>query len=657
MDENAKQRLSSFFLIVLVSFFILSGSLHIVGDQLIWGITELIAATLMMTALTVRSLLKRINRLVIENSSLTHEKKRLYRQNENLAHLNHIFLTTHVLLTTAMIVDMESEDTAQRTAGKPEAETTDRTQRLVQINKILKTEIEERRRVEVQLKRLLTAIENAAEDIVITDTQGIIEYVNPAFEKITGYDRLEAIGQHASFFRSDKHDPAYYEKMWTTIRDGNVWAGQIINRRKDGKLIEQDANISPIIDSAGKQIGFVIIKRDVTEQVKIESQLRQAQKMEAIGTLAGGIAHDFNNILSGIMGYSELALMNLPDTEKVTTDIKKVIAAATRAKDLVRQILTFSRQREVERKPVKVKLIIKEVLRFIRASLPSTILIEHDINSDSNVLADPTQIHQVIMNLCTNAGYAMRENGGALYVSLHDMSIDNQAALPHPDLSTGKYVQLTVRDTGYGIAPDIVNRIFDPFFTTKKLGEGTGMGLSVVHGIVKSYNGSIVVKSQPNVGSTFSIFLPVIEEVYHMTKDSAPDLPRGTETILFVDDEDLMVDIAKQMFEWLGYTVFTFTDSLAAIEAFKRDPQKFDLIISDMTMPHLTGDKLAAKLLHIRPGIPIIITTGFSENITEEDLKSLGVKQLVMKPLVLDEIAQTIRMLLDENKPEHRNRP
>jgi len=402
--------------------------------------------------------------------------------------------------------------------------------------------------------------------------------------------------------------------------------------------------ISPILDASGKITNYVAVKRDVTEEVKLETKLRQAQKMEAIGTLAGGIAHDFNNILSMIMGYTELTMMNLPEDSRAQDNMNKVFKASERARDLVKQILAFSRQTEQEQKPVQIHLIVKEALKLLRPSLPTTIEIRQNIASTGTVMADATQMHQVIMNLSTNAYHAMSEKGGILEVSLTDVELDSDFTARHPGTHPGPYLRLTVSDTGHGMEKKVIDRIFEPYYTTKEKGEGTGMGLSVVHGIVKGHGGAITVYSEPGKGSTFNVFLPRIEEVEVVaeTEEMMP-IPMGKERILFVDDEPAIVDIGKGMLEHLGYTVVTRTSSIEALEAFKAMPDKFDLVITDMTMPKMTGDELAKELMKIRTDIPIIVCTGFSERINEEKAKAMGIRAFVMKPIVQREMAKAIR--------------
>ena len=509
-----------------------------------------------------------------------------------------------------------------------------------------------RKQAEQERVLLATAIEQAAEGITIIDRDGTIQYSNPASESISGYTREELIGQNHSILRSSKYDKAFYEAMMDTLSRGEMWTGHMFNEKKDGTTYKVEASISPIRDNTGTIVYYVIIARDVTREADLETQLRQVQKMEAIGTLAGGIAHDFNNILAAIMGYTEMALYDVPEGTSGRRNLEQVLKAGYRGKDLVKQIITFSRRRDEERRPMQISPIVKEALKLLRASLPTTIDFRQNIKTQSGmVLADPTQIHQVLMNLISNAAYAMREKGGVLEVSLTDVDIyPDDAAPPHPDLKPGPFLKLTVSDTGHGIEHAIIERIFDPFFTTKRPGEGTGMGLAVVHGIVKSYGGAILVDSEPGKGSTFDVFFPRIEGNVLPEVDSAAPMPRGNEHILFVDDEADLADMVQQMLERLGYSVVAKTSSLEALEVFKVHPDQFDLVITDQTMPHMAGVDLAKELMRIRPEIPIILCTGFSEVISAEEAKTLGIREFLMKPFATRVLAETIRRVLDSKK-------
>jgi signal transduction histidine kinase/ActR/RegA family two-component response regulator len=403
----------------------------------------------------------------------------------------------------------------------------------------------------------------------------------------------------------------------------------------------------------------IVLEKKVEERTEAlarsEKQLQQVLKIQAIGTLAGGIAHDFNNILFPIVGYTELTMDEVPEDSAARKNLEEILKAAHRAKDLVQQILTFSRQSGQEREPIRVQYVIKEALKLLRATIPTTIEIEHHLEENCGAISgDATQIHQVIMNLCTNAYQAMQESGGKLEIGLTEVDITYADTIERVGLKPGKHLQLSVKDEGCGMEPAVMDRIFEPYYTTKLHGKGTGLGLAVIHGIVKNHGGDIIVDSQLGKGSTFYVFLPVIDEIDVQTK--APTFTtaaKGSERILLVDDESQIIDMEQQMLEHLGYKVTSSTDSQRALELFTRNPEDFDLVITDMTMPHMTGDRLARRLLDIKPEIPVILCTGFNEAITEEKALSMGIQKFVMKPVVKNELASTIRAVLDA--PQGRN--
>jgi len=383
-----------------------------------------------------------------------------------------------------------------------------------------------------------------------------------------------------------------------------------------------------------------------------ERQLQQVMKLQAIGTLAGGIAHDFNNILFPILGYTELTMDDIPEDSQAKQNLREVLKAANRAKELVQQILTFSRQSGQERKPLQIQFLIKEALKLLRATIPSTIEIECNVDEDSgHIMGDPTQIHQVVMNLCTNAYHAMQETGGTLTVMLKEIDISYKKSVERVGMKVGRHLELMVQDAGHGMSPDVLERIFEPYYTTKELGKGTGLGLSVIHGIIKNHGGDISVSSQPGQGTTFTVYLPVIDDIdIEIEPVVAAAATQGNERILLIDDEKQIIDIEQQILERLGYKVTSKTDSQEALEEFAALPEKFDLVITDMTMPKMNGDQLARKLMDIKPDIPVILCTGFNENITEEKALSMGIDKFVMKPIIKDELANTIRTVLDTPK-------
>ncbi len=389
---------------------------------------------------------------------------------------------------------------------------------------------------------------------------------------------------------------------------------------------------------------------EISARERLEAQLVQAQKMEAVGTLAGGIAHDFNNILMAIIGFTELALSGAEKGTTLHEDLTEILVAGNRAKDLVGQILAFSRQSDQDRKPVKVKPIVHEALKLLRASLPANIEIAPNLESNAVVKGDPIQIQQALMNLCTNAGHAMRETGGRLEVELKEVALDSAQAAGFPEITPGQYLKLTVSDTGPGMSPEILERIFEPFFTTKSREEGTGLGLSVVHGIVKNHQGAVRVSSKPGEGAVFTIYLPVFEESPEQEIYGEGDIPIGTEHVLFVDDEKSIIRMAEKQIRSLGYEVTTSDGSVEALELFRKRPGEFDLVITDMTMPHMKGDELAGRLISIRPDIPVILCTGFNPDIQNDNSKKTCIRAVLQKPILKRDLAVKIREVLDDGK-------
>ena len=514
-------------------------------------------------------------------------------------------------------------------------------------------DMSERKRAEKALRNSEERFSRAfhispAPTIISTLEDGLYVDVNDGFLCMLGYAREEMIGRTAS--------------------ELNVWANYDDRKRVAQKLIEQgslrgellhlqtksgeirDVLVSTEGITLNEQNFILSIFYDITDQRNLENQLRQIHKMEAIGTLAGGIAHDFNNILSAVIGYTEMALGEPKIDDRLRRYLGQIYKAGERARDLVKQILAFSRQQEQQRKPLLVAPVIKEGIKLLRSSLPSTIQITMSITTaPTMILADPTQIHQIIMNLCTNASHAMREKGGTLDIRLVQERVEQARTLNSFDLTAGNYAKLTVSDTGCGIDPSIMNRIFDPFYTTKPPGEGTGLGLSVVYGIVRNHDGAVDVTSEPGKGTTVSVYLPLVETGELISERISERIPGGSERILFVDDEPALVELGSMMLTSFGYHVTSRTSSSEALEAFRAAPHDFDLVITDMTMPNMRGDGLAGELLKIRPDISIILCTGFSEMISEEKAKSLGIRQFIMKPIFKKDLAKAVRDVLDRS--------
>ncbi len=500
---------------------------------------------------------------------------------------------------------------------------------------------------------------NSITDVVFTQNlKGEFTSANSAMYKLFGYDLEEFIGRKASDFMNPKFAPKFESEYIQGIKDNGYYEGISSYFKKDGSKIYLEYRSALVQPEAGEP--FISgIGRDVTERItaerkigKLQKQMLQAQKMEAIGTLAGGIAHDFNNILSAVIGYTEIALFNVEEGSHVHKSITEVLHAANRAVDLIKQILTFSRQTEHEIKPVYLNPLVKEALKMLRSTVPSSIEIKENIHKDFlTIKADPTQIHQVVVNLVTNASHAIDENSGLIKIELRPFILGKDDNKMDTDWKPGSYAKLTISDNGSGISKAHIDQIFDPYFTTKDKHKGTGLGLSVVHGIVNTYNGHITVSSEVNQGTTFNIYFPLVkQQVMDIEPDLSGPLPVGREHILFVDDETAIVDIQKQSLEQLGYTVTAQTSSTEALEAFRSTPEKFDLVITDMAMPNITGDKLAKKIKAIRPDIPIIICTGFSEELTSQRISQINIDGFLMKPIDKAKMSTTIWNIIRNHK-------
>ena len=449
------------------------------------------------------------------------------------------------------------------------------------------------------------------------------------------------------------HAPQDIEQIWLRQQQANgIDTFETVHRRKDGTDIPVEIDgILLELQGGSYSVSFV---KDISERkeaekqrVKMEARMRETQKMESLGTLAGGIAHDFNNILGAILGYAEMAQYECPADSRLEYYATQITKAGYRAKELVQQILLFSRQGSSEKGPIDVGRVVDEALKLIKASLPANIEILANISHDlAPIFANEIHIHQIVMNLCTNAYYAMKSFGGTLNVSLTAVAIQDHDIKTFSEIQPGNYLKLSISDTGCGIPSDIINRIFDPYFTTKPIGEGTGLGLSTIHGIVKDHSGSIKVYSEVGIGTTFHIFLPTAEATAEITVEKLEQLPMGSGCILFVDDEESLLDIGRDLLSRLGYQVETRASALDALEAFQVDPQKFDLVISDITMPKMTGDEIARQIKAIRPEIPIILCSGFSDRINPQTMETIGISALLMKPIIYADLAQTVHRIL-----------
>jgi PAS domain S-box-containing protein len=516
----------------------------------------------------------------------------------------------------------------------------------------LVSDIGRKKQARQERARLETAIKSAAEGFTVISKDYVIRYANPAFCRMTGYKRKELVGKKIEILGKGPGDEAFYERIWRAINSGRAWSGCLTGKRKDGMLFDREVTVSPVKDDEGNVVEFVAVSRDVTKERLLEAELRQSQKMEAVGTLAGGIAHDFNNILAAIIGFAEITLEDLPKDHPVAPFVAHILNSGIRGRDLVRQILTFSRRGEKQFKPLLLAPIVEETTKLLRASVPASIEIRRNIaNEPSLVLGDPIQVQQILMNLVANAAYAIAHKPGIIEISLSDVEIPPSSEEGSvAGLDRGQYAKLTVQDNGPGIEPQIIDRIFDPFFTTKEPGKGTGMGLAVVHGIVKNMKGTITVSSTVGEGTTFEVYLPHISSKPSMGPARETPVSGGRERILFVDDEEALAEIVKEMIGRLGYRVEIKTDSIDALETFERHPHEYDLVITDQAMPRMTGTQLARKMLAIRSDIPIILCSGFSEVVSAEEAKAAGVTQFVMKPIVRRDFAKSIRSALDGTK-------
>ena len=494
--------------------------------------------------------------------------------------------------------------------------------------------------------RLATAVEHTAECIIITNIEGVIEYVNPAFEEVTGYLRSEAVGKHIALLDCGQHDAISFSDMLPTLQKGEIWQGRFVNKRKNRSLFEAEVTISPIRNQSGDVVNFVSVQRDVSHVARLEKQLRQAQKMEAIGTLAGGIAHDFNNLLMGIQGNLSLSLVDVDPETALADNLRKIGKYIQSGVDLTRQLLGFARNGKYAVDLINVnELLADQAVLFGRTN--------KNVAFDNNyepalwaVEADQGQIEQVLMNLYMNAIQAMPD-GGTLYTRTQNVVIAEDQYQPYR-VKAGQYVKITVADSGVGMDEKTKQRIFDPFFTTKEMGRGTGLGLASVYGIVKNHEGFTNVTSSKGEGSRFEIYLPGTDKAVAVKEKQIEVLTSGKEHILLIDDEEIILDVGQRMLAKLGYEVIIASDGTSALEIFSRNKAGIDLIILDMVMPKMGGGEVFDRLKKIDSQVKVLLASGYSINGQANSILARGCNGFIQKPFNLQSLSQNIRAILDQ---------
>ncbi|MDJ0781670.1 MAG: PAS domain S-box protein [Desulfosarcinaceae bacterium] len=521
------------------------------------------------------------------------------------------------------------------------------------------SELEEIKASEQESRQRMAAVfAAAATSIVIIDAEAhTIVDANPAALELLGLSAETVVGSPCHQFICPQFDGQCPMEMEGRLAEQATGREQEITNVDGEKIPVLRKTVRTTIHGRPHYITSIVnlssLKEAESERKTLEARLHQSQRLEAIGTLAGGIAHDFNNMLASIMGFTELSIDDAQSNPDLVANLQEVLNAGRRAKDLIQQILAFSRERDQDFRPMAMRPVINEALKLLRASLPTTIEIQTDLEKIDPIKGDPTQIHQVLMNLATNAGHSMRTTGGLLHVRLSQRRLEREFLRRHPDLPPGQYALLEVADTGTGMTTAVVERIYDPFFTTKDKSEGTGLGLSVVHGIIKTHQGAITVESKPGEGTTFRIYLPTIQQKARKEAASAPVCPTGTEHILVVDDEPQVLKMCASALERLGYQVTARGNPSDALRLFCLQPQAFDLLLTDMTMPGFTGDKLAGEVHRYRGDLPVILFTGFSESLSEEIRRQAGIHTVLSKPILRHQLAVAVRQTLDAQHRPH----
>jgi|GEM_PF-903375 len=507
---------------------------------------------------------------------------------------------------------------------------------------------------ELERDRLVKAVNQTRDSVIITDAEGTITYTNPAFTRLTGYSTQEVVGRNPRLLNSGTQKVEYYKQMWETISRGRDWTGRMVNRRKNGDLFTEVVSISPLREDGEEITHFVAVKRDITHEVALEERLRQSQKLETIGTLTGGLAHDFNNILYALLGYAELAKDDLEPGNPAILPLDEVIRAGDRMSRLVNRMLTLGRRKSDAVEEVRIKSLVELNLDLVKAALPGNIVVETDFQSGvGSVLADPDCIHHVLLNLCTNSSEAMQPDGGTLTLSVDRYEHAVSESGPWRNLSAGAWVRLSVTDTGRGMDPSVLERIFDPYFTTRNAEDGSGLGLATVQGIMESLGGRIFASSRRGEGATITCFFPPADQPQGeparkpevaASKDLGPGAGRQ---VLVVDDEEMIIGVMKRALARSGFQVTGLTDSLAALDLFRSDPHRFDLLITDQTMPGLSGIELATNVSSLRSELPIILMTGYSGFLEEDSARERGITGFLPKPLRIGQLVEEVLTLLD----------